>query len=177
MGEDQSLLQLLARYRPAVLALTLDRVGDVGTARDLTQDVMEQAVRHIGDLRDPAALPAWLRAIALNRSRLHFRRPRESAAGLVVPETRAAESTYRVAVRRMMLRDVLAALRELPENNRLALLMHVLHGLPYRRIADFLGVPVSTVESRIHRARRELRREAEKWLLDATAEDNEEASG
>jgi DNA-directed RNA polymerase specialized sigma24 family protein len=42
--------------------------------------------------------------------------------------------------------------------NRLALLMHARDGMPYERIAAFLGVPISTIEGRIFRARQNLRR-------------------
>ena len=151
----------LERYRPALEALALDRTGDPETARDIAQDAFELALRHLGQLREPKALPGWLRTIALNCCRQHLRRPREPA---VIAQP--AESAYRVAVRRQMLREVRGALARLPENNRLALLMHVLHGISYERIAAFLGVPVSTIEGRIHRARRQLRREHEGWLVE-----------
>jgi RNA polymerase sigma-70 factor (ECF subfamily) len=94
--------------------------------------------------------------------------------GLVVRREEEREEVHRLAVRREMMRQVRHALQRLPENNRLALIMHVLHGLPYQGIATSLGVPVTTVEGRIHRARRELRREHEKWLVDAASEQEEE---
>jgi len=160
---------VLERYRPAVLAVALDRTGDPEAARDIAQDTLEAALRHLGELRDPAALPAWLRSIAINCCRQYARRRREKPVGLL-PAELETESTHRAAVRREMLRQVLRALRSLPENTRLALVMHVLHGLPYAEIAAFLSVPVTTVEGRIHRARRALRREMARWLIEADHE-------
>jgi len=137
MEQEHPLEHELERYRPA-----LDRTGNPETARDIAQDAFELAVRHVGELRDPKALPSWLRTIALNCCRQHLRRPREPVA-IAQP----AESAHQAAVRRQMLREVLGALARLPESNWLALLMHVLHGMSYERMAAFLGVPVTTVKA------------------------------
>jgi len=170
MLERTDLAALVERYRPAVLAVTLDRTGDPEVARDLAQDTLEAALRHLGELRDPEALPAWLRAITVNCCRQHARRRREDTVGLLPAAVVETESTHRAAVQREMLRQVLRALRTLPENSRLALVMHAVHGVPYAEIAAFLGVPLTTIEGRIHRARRALRREMARWLTEADHE-------
>ncbi len=159
MTAPESLVAQVELLRPGIRAVILDRVADADLAEDLTQDVMESALRHLGELRDPAALALWLRRMAINRCWQYYRRPVVAA-----PVKLAEPSSYHAAVRRLMLREVLAALRELPERNRLALLMHVLDDMPYAAIATFLDVPLSTVESRIHRARAQLRRQVGHWL-------------
>jgi RNA polymerase sigma factor (sigma-70 family) len=166
-------MQLIERYRPAIMAVALDRIADWDACRDIAQDAVEQAIRHIDDLRDPEALPAWLRAIAVNCCRQYVRRRRDVPAGLLVAEAPDGGSAHAAAVRREMLRHVRRALRALPENNRLALIMHVVHDMSYEDIARFLGVPVTTVVGRIHRARKELRREHERWLADAAGDRKE----
>ncbi|MCC6442706.1 MAG: RNA polymerase sigma factor [Armatimonadetes bacterium] len=62
------------------------------------------------------------------------------------------------ALRRERERIVRKALLDLPEANRLALLLHVWGGYSYEEIAAFAEVPVTTVEGRIFRARAKLRR-------------------
>jgi RNA polymerase sigma-70 factor (ECF subfamily) len=175
MSDQHHLASQLEGYRPLLLAVALDRTGDPELARDIAQEAMELALRHLDRLREPAALPAWLRTIAINCCRQHVRRGRERPAGLAILPEQESEAVHRIAVRREMMRQVRRALRRLPENNRLALMLHVLHGLPYQQIAAALGVPVTTIEGRIHRARRELRREHEKWLVEATGEWEEES--
>ena len=175
MSDRDTLAEQLERYRPLLLAVALDRTGDPEVARDIGQEALELALTHLDQLREPAALPGWLRAIAINCCRQYMRRGWERPAGLVVRPEEECEEVHRVAVRREMMRQVRRALQRLPENNRLALIMHVLHGQSYQDIATSLDVPVTTVEGRIHRARRELRREYEKWLVDATSEREEEA--
>jgi RNA polymerase sigma-70 factor (ECF subfamily) len=56
--------------------------------------------------------------------------------------------------RQRALRDALAML---PDANRIALLMHAWEGASYQEIAEFTGVPLSTVEGRIYRSRKQLR--------------------
>lgn len=174
MSERHHLADRLEGYRPLLLAVALDRTGDPEVARDIAQEALELALRHLDQLRHPEALPGWLRSIAINCCRQNARRGRERPVGLVVRPEEEREDVHRLAVRREMMRQVRRALQRLPENNRLALIMHVLHGQSCREIAASLGVPVTTVEGRIHRARRELRREYEKWLVDAASEWEEE---
>jgi RNA polymerase sigma-70 factor (ECF subfamily) len=74
-------------------------------------------------------------------------------------------------MRREAAREVWAAVARLPENNRLALLMYYIRGDSYREIAEFLGVPETTVVGRLHRARGQLRslleeRRIEEYLAD-----------
>lgn len=157
----------LEAYRPMVRAVVLDRLGDPDAADDLVQDVFEQALRHHHELRDEAALPGWLRAIAVNACLQHRRRRWEEPCGLEVEPGSTVDGPDRAALRRALLREVLAALREVPENNRLALLLHVLNDLSYDAIARLLDVPASTVEGRIYRARRQLRAVHEAWLREA----------
>ena len=71
-------------------------------------------------------------------------------------EQLVSEDTAERALRRSLARRMAAAMAELPEKNRLALLMH-LQGSTYREIAAFAGVPESTVVGRLHRARLRVR--------------------
>jgi RNA polymerase sigma-70 factor (ECF subfamily) len=119
-----------------------------------------------GHRRDPQALPAWLRTVTINLCRERWRRPREDFVGLQPDVGRTTEDTYAVAVRRETIRQVHKALQELPENNRLALMMHVMDGLSYEDISQVLQVPVTTVEGRIFRARQRLRKQLAGWLDD-----------
>jgi RNA polymerase sigma-70 factor (ECF subfamily) len=163
-----------ARFRPALFALAFDRLGSLEEAADVAQEALVRAVEECGSLRDPAALPAWLRTVATNLCREHWRRDRELPAGLEPPVGRLAEDTHALAVRREMIRQVHRALQELPENNRLALMMHVRDEMPYEDIARFLNVPVTTVEGRIHRARLRLRKQLAEWMTDLLTEEGED---
>jgi RNA polymerase sigma-70 factor (ECF subfamily) len=155
-GDQAAFAELSRRYRPALVALAFDRTRHLDDADDLAQEALVRALEHIGELRDPASFPAWLRAIAANLCASWSRRPSDlplyDQAGADGRDIAAA------AIARCEQREIAKALHDLPQANRLALLMHVWDGVPYERIAAFLGVPVTTVEGRIFRARQRLRR-------------------
>jgi RNA polymerase sigma-70 factor (ECF subfamily) len=153
-GDAGAFAELARRYRPALVALAFDRTRNLDDAHDLAQEALVRALERIGELREAASFPTWLRAIAANLCASWTRRPAMSPLAACAADDAdiAAE-----AIERCEQREIARALAALPAANRLALLMHVWDGVPYERIAAFLGVPVTTVEGRIFRARQSLR--------------------
>jgi len=149
---------LLGRCRSLVRAIILDRVTDPDVADDLTQDALVDVTRSIGKLRDAQSFSAWVRRIAINRCKMWWRRPLPEPGGLdgyhhgVVHEDAFAQ-----AARRETWREVRRALSDLPEQSRLALLMHAVEGASYAEIAQALDASIASVGVRIHRSRARLR--------------------
>ena len=162
-GDQAAFAELACRYRPALVALGFDRTHNFDDAEDLAQEALVRALEHLRELKEPAAFPAWLRSIAANLCASWTRRP----AAFPLDERAAGDDPDVVAavIARHEQRELARALQHLPTANRLALLMHTRDGMSYERIAAFLGVPVSTIEGRIFRARERLRRS----LLDKAA--------
>ncbi|MBM3497223.1 MAG: RNA polymerase sigma factor [Armatimonadetes bacterium] len=155
-GDDRAFDELARRYRPGVCALCFDRTRDFDVAEDLTQEALLKAHAAWGSLRDPEAFPQWLRQIALNCCRSWVRRLMPAHADLASAERLPGLGTFEEVTRRQLAREIASALAQLPENNRLAFLMHV-QGCRYREIAEFLGVAETTIVGRLHRARGRLR--------------------
>jgi RNA polymerase sigma-70 factor (ECF subfamily) len=156
-GDRVAFAELARRYRPALVALAFDRTRNLDDAHDLAQEALARAWQHRAALRDPALFPAWLRSITSNLCASWTRKPVPLPLG---DESADAADVVRTAIAHHEQREIARALQGLPTANRLALLMHVRDGMPYERIAAFLGVPVTTVEGRIFRARQALRRSA-----------------
>jgi RNA polymerase sigma-70 factor (ECF subfamily) len=156
-GDDRAFDELARRYRPGVYALCLDRTRDFDTAEDLTQEALLKAHAALGDLREPQAFGPWLRRIALNCCHSWLRRPAPPLVDIAESAVHLpAEDAYQAAARRLLAREIASAMAQVPENNRLALLMH-LQGSTYREIAEFIGAPETTILGRLHRARTRLR--------------------
>ncbi|MEI6499735.1 MAG: sigma-70 family RNA polymerase sigma factor [Armatimonadota bacterium] len=151
--------RLLARCRPIVQALILDRVRNPEVAEDLTQETLTDLSQSLPHLRDRQAFVGWLREIAINRCRRWWRRPELELQPLSDEYQRLVhDDTFTEAARRESWRELQRALDDLPETSRLALLMHVVGGLSQVEIGEILGITVTAVGVRIHRARRRLRR-------------------
>jgi RNA polymerase sigma-70 factor (ECF subfamily) len=157
-GDEGAFERLIDRYRPGLHALCFDRTGDFHTAEDLAQDAVLRAHQHLHTLSDDHAFAAWLRRIALNCCRAWQQRPWPETVE-IDPENcpQPTQDVLFEAMRRDAAREVRAAIAKLPENNRIALLMHYIRANSYREIAEFLGVPETTVVGRLHRARGRLR--------------------
>ena len=158
-GDAAALGALLARHEAEMRAVALSVLGYGPDAEDAVQDAMVVALRRIGEVRDPAAVGAWLRAIVRNNSRMTVRGPR--AVPVAEPEwfARPADTpTPEEALDRGAMRDwVWHAIGQLSEPDRLVtLLRYFSDASSYEQIAAVCGVPVGTVRSRLSHARRAL---------------------
>jgi RNA polymerase sigma-70 factor (ECF subfamily) len=122
---------------------------------DLLQEVAVRLVAHAHELRDPTAIKPWLRTIALNVARSAGRRQkvRRDARETIEREAPSQAQDERTTGRD----EVLAAAMTLPEAYREPLLLRSLRGMSYKQIADTLEVPMTTIETRLVRARRMLK--------------------
>ncbi|MCA9300802.1 MAG: sigma-70 family RNA polymerase sigma factor [Phycisphaerales bacterium] len=124
---------------------------------DLLQDVAMTFVKRVRSLRDEEAFKPWLRTVAMNAAR---------AAGREVTRRRRHDPEPRqVNDLDMEARDegrrLLDLAADLPDGYREPLLLRCVRGFSYRRIAELLDLPETTVETRIARGRRMLRERAE----------------
>ena len=157
-GDEAAFEELAARFRTGVFAWCVTQTGDFEVAEDLTQETLLRAHRELAALREPEAFWPWLRQIALNCQRMGQRRQWPENGGLLLDRSEPADSeAFREVARRQAARELRAALAELPEKNRLAVVMFYLRGDSYREIAEFLDLPESTVAGRLWRAREKLR--------------------
>jgi RNA polymerase sigma-70 factor (ECF subfamily) len=159
----------LLRFRPQVQRHIRAMVRDASLAEELTQDTYARAFERIEQLRDPQAALAWLYRIATSVSldRLRRRRPATVELDTIAPsgevERRPAErsrppSLLESALERSEMSEcVRGYLATLPDDYRVAILLHDAHGLSNPEIAELLGCSLATAKIRVHRARARLR--------------------
>lgn len=148
---DALVRRLAADLGPVCGAIALDD-GD-----DALQETLVTVVRSLGDLREPAAVGAWARRIAVRESvRVAKRRARVAPLGRVAVEDVAADLAavpveFAAGVDRRL--DVADVLARLEPRQRAVLVLRHLDGLDEESVAAMLDVPVGTVKSRTSRAR------------------------
>lgn len=150
--------EVVRRFQDMAFATAYGVTGDFHLAEDAAQEAFVAAWRHIGELRESAAFPGWFRRIVLTAAhRVERRRPRplplEQAAAVAVeaPEAHAERLDLVARVGR--------AVSALPEAQRTAIALYYVGGHSVAAIADFLGIPTSTVKNRLHSARKRLRKD------------------
>ncbi|GAA0391804.1 sigma-70 family RNA polymerase sigma factor [Microbispora corallina] len=152
-GEAGALGLLLERHQAGMRAVALSLLGAVPDVDDALQDAALVALRRIGDVRDPAAVGAWLRMVVRNECRMRLR-------GLPhLPLTEQAPATGGPTPEQVIedhaLRDwVWHAIDQLSPPLRLVLMLRHFSGVTsYEQIAAVCDVPVGTVRSRLGQAR------------------------
>ena len=157
-GDLGAFEELMHARIDAIYRLSYAIVGDEADARDATQETFIAAWRRIRELRDPDRFDAWLQRIAVNSARMTLRargrrRVREIPAGDVAALAAAAD---RAALARSDADLLGAALDSIPTDQRTILVLHHLEGHGVAELAEILEIPVGTVKSRLHTARRAL---------------------
>ena len=129
-------------------------------SEDLLQEVFVVVQRRRGDFEGRSKLETWLfgiclRVIKQHRRRARFRRERPAEAG---PEPIDAHTPEHEVEQQEARQRLERALAELAPDRRAALVMFEIEGLSTRAIAEVMGVPVGTIHSRLHLARRDFER-------------------
>jgi RNA polymerase sigma-70 factor (ECF subfamily) len=143
--------ELIPRLRRYARALTGERTA----ADDLVQDTLERAWTKLHLWRSGSDLRAWLFTIMHN---VHVNQVRSRGAPTLPIDEDMPDAPVRPTQSDLLeVRDVEAALRRLPVEQREVLLLVALEHLSYQQSADTLGIPIGTVMSRLARARERLR--------------------
>jgi RNA polymerase sigma-70 factor (ECF subfamily) len=133
-------------------------------AEDVAQEALLRAYRGFGRLRERGAFRGWLCRIAwrlaLDKQRGTRRRERRELAVDVGPPGRSVEQ---MAAASEFERHLAAALDELPEKLRQAIVLAAIQGHSTREVAQILDLPEGTVKSRVHLARKQLTEKLQ-WL-------------
>ncbi|MGB9180965.1 MAG: RNA polymerase sigma factor [Pyrinomonadaceae bacterium] len=166
LGDLDAFDELASRYRAAAVRTAQGIVGR-DDAEDVAQDSLLLAFKALPSIEEPQKFAAWLGAITRNRALRYGKR--EHAGKSVRVEFDEAliaevESLSRPFVFEKEADEELSlALDKVPADYALALRMHFLDEMPLKRIASFLGVPLSTIKWRVHKGK-ELLREQVKIL-------------
>jgi RNA polymerase sigma-70 factor (ECF subfamily) len=165
-GSREAFDELVRRHHVAIVSLARALTHGSADAEDLAQEVFLRAWRSLAGFRGESAFRTWLHKVAVNVIHTHHGR---LARIRRVFQTQQSDDMSNDPVERAMdpddmesdvvLRDAIdKALSTLPEELRVAVTLRDVQGLDYREIADVLGVPMGTVESRIFRGRQRLKR-------------------
>ncbi len=151
-GDAGAAEALFARHYDAVWRVALSVTTTRAAADDVAQSAFERAFRSLRDWSGEGEFGAWLRRIAVNQALDHLRRARRRTAAeipldAVTPEWEDSSPDPEVA----------AAIRRLDPDRRTVVVLHHWHGYTLQEVADMLGIPAGTAQSRLARAMRDLR--------------------
>lgn len=175
---------LVNRYRSLVYGLACHVIGSFQDAEDIAQEAFIKAYDSLYTLKDKAKFGSWLRVITLNLCKMWLRKSvgRDSYLDINLSSSEirrfdklSAGSTNNeddidlslttsvtpedICINKEFQESVFTALSALPPKNRAVITLFYLDDFSYKEIGDFLNLPVSTVQSRLQRARKQLKEE------------------
>ena len=170
-GDADSFNQLILRWESPIYALAYRVIGREEEARDVCQDTFLRAFRALPGFKGEAQFSSWVYRIAMNLCRDWMRKQRRAPTvqmpeGVdpveMASERGPAESIETLVERRELSGVVAEAMKLLPEDQRMAIILKEYHGMTFQEIADLQGCPLSTVKTRLYQGLSVLRRNLEK---------------
>src|SRR5215813_5193591 len=164
LGNLDAFGELAGRYRSAVVRTAQSIVGR-DDAEDVAQDALLLAFKALPSIEEPSKFAAWLSAITRHRALRFSKREQPHKTGRIdldeflldqvrslgQPQTASPEEDDELKL----------ALDSVPSDYAMVLRLRFFDDMPLKRIAAFLGAPLSTVKWRIHRGKQLLREQIE----------------
>ena len=153
-GDRRAFERLYREHAGRVYGLCLRMTRDAQLAEDCTQDTFINAWRALGKFETRSSLSTWLHRIAVNVSLAKRRKSGRVESPSEEEEGEARQWTLETPVE---VHEIEAAIGELPEGARDALVLHALYGYSHIEAAQMLGIAEGTCKAQLHRARKLLR--------------------
>jgi RNA polymerase sigma-70 factor (ECF subfamily) len=152
-GRTDATATFYSRYVKMVHGLCFRLMGPDAELDDVVHDVFIRAFESLARLRDPSALRSWLYGIAVHAVRIRFqKRRRQRWLRFMAPEDVPEPWSFPDAELSEAMREVYTILRDMDADERLALVLHRVEGMPLEDAAVAADMSLSTFRRRLARA-------------------------
>lgn len=163
-GDKHAFDLLVIKYQHRIIQLVNRYVKDPSEAQDIAQEAFIKAYRALSDFRGDSAFYTWLYRIAINTAKNFLvaksRRGGDFECDIQdaeqienAPQLQGLDTPEQLLLNDEILQVINAAIDELPEDMRMAIMLREIEGMSYEEIAHIMNCPIGTIRSRIFRAR------------------------
>jgi RNA polymerase sigma-70 factor (ECF subfamily) len=182
-GDKRAFDELVLKYQHKLVKLISRYVHDHAEALDVSQEAFIKAYRALPRFRGDSSFYTWLYRIGINTAKNHLvsqgRRPPDNDIDAqdaerydIESRLKDQESPEALVQRDQVQETVMAAIDDLPDDLRTAIVLREFEGLTYDEIAQAMDCPIGTVRSRIFRAREAIDKRL-RPLIDDTGEQSD----
>lgn len=169
-GDEDAFAELVRRYERQIFSMAYRLAGDYDEAADLAQEAFLRIYRMLDRYDPQKKFFSWMYRVAQNsclnalNKRPHNVIPVENAEEYLAPEGSDAALAAAVAepeqnyLNRELRQNIDEAIAQLPDNYREVVYLRYIEDLSYQQIAEVCGLPVSTVETRLFRGKKQLQK-------------------
>ena len=174
-GSESAFKQLVEAYKNRVINTCFGFTHDYADAEDIAQDVFVEVFESIQKFKEDSSLSTWIYRISVNKSLDFIRKAKRKKRWAELtkinlkdkddadnwfinsdtPET-SLEQKERILI-------LNSAIDKLPENQKTAFTLHKYEDLSYKEVSDILNTSLSSVESLMHRAKKNLQKKLENY--------------
>jgi RNA polymerase sigma-70 factor (ECF subfamily) len=172
-GDLSAFREIVERYQKPLLNYIYRYIGDRAAAEDIAQEVFLRVFKSAKEYQPLSSFKTWLFKIATNLCLNELRDNRIFRNSIDIFELNhsgfvalplVCSSPEKETEARELSAVLMKAIRNLPEKQRLALLLHKYEGFSYLEISRMMDYSVPSVESLIHRARQGLKKQLTPYL-------------
>lgn len=161
-GDGRAFHSLVDRHAQRMFRLAISLVGNAADAEDILQETFAGAYKGLAGFEGRASVKTWLTRILFTQAAKWHRDRAGRNMGSIGSVEPAVESTVGGVEIRI---DLQRALQQLSPEHREVLMLREFEGMAYAEMAEVLGLPQGTIESRLHRARSELREKLKSYAV------------
>jgi RNA polymerase sigma factor (sigma-70 family) len=160
-GDLEAFNWIVRRFQDRAVAYAATVLGSFHGGQDAAQEAFLEAYRTLHTLRAPEAFPVWFRKVVFKQCDRLIRNKQVSTVPIQTAEhlPSSAPAPEEIAERHRIQEEVSRAIQSLPEGQRAVITLFYMGEHSHQDIAEFLDLPVTTVKSRLHQGRRQLKGE------------------
>lgn len=163
-GEESAFHELVDRYANELFKLAFSLTGAVDGAEDVLQETFLGAFQGLDTFEGRSSVKTWLIRILVKQAAKYHRYRRIRKTESIDDISEVSSSAFSVRDSDLTI-DIKTMIKTLSTEHREVIVLRELQGFSYEEMAEILGIPRGTVESRLFRARQELKKRFRDDLL------------
>ena len=176
-GDQAAFKEIVDTWQDMVYNTAIGIVQQPEDAEDVAQEVFVQVYQSIEGFKGNSKFSTWLYRITISKAMDHERRKKRKKRFALIKNLFGAENEQVVESpdfnhpgvlfdRKEKAAILFGAMKELPENQRIAFVLNKVEGLSYQEISEVMEISVSAIESLLHRAKTNLRKQLKDFYKD-----------
>lgn len=158
-GDKQSYEHIINKYKNPLYGTVLRMTKNPQDAQDLVQEAFIKIYHQLDKYDQVGSFSSWLYRVTINHCMDEFRKKKYKMKHVEVDEERIVNPTHPevVFLKKEKSRQLERLIATLPEDERLIILLRYVNELRYDEISELVGIPLSTVRNKLHRAKKKMR--------------------
>ena len=168
LGYPRAYETIMQRFQDMAVGYAYASLADWDAAEDVAQEAFIQAYYRLPELRQPAAFPGWFRRIVFTQIHRHLRQDKVKTVSLeqAMEIPNVSQNPVYLAEMRDLSNQISLAIQSLSAPQRNVIILFYISGYTQKEISAFLEIPVGTVKTRLHAARKKLQQEMINFIQD-----------